>query len=779
MFERRTKIILGILIAFTIVLAVRAMQVQVLNHEYWSQQAVRIMTRPEYIETQRGRLLDRRGRVIAEDIPCIDACVDYRAISKQPDATWVREIAGSRLRNRMGAEYGRADRQQREQLLREEIARVQTDIKVMWETLARIGQLSMDQIDEIRQAIVWKVGARRRDLWYKKYRKAQKEQENAEPSAWYRRWLIEDTQQAPELDQFEVTLAEETQAHVVLRAIGNEARNYLGKNRDRFPGLKLVPSLHRYYPYQDTGAHFIGHISRVAKEDLQEDPNIGNSLRRYWPNDLVGRTGLEALCEPLLRGSRGRVERYLGDEQREQSRQEPIPGMDAATTIDIELQREVQAAFSDVLFEHRDADPLKAFQDKLAMPGAAVVIDVPTGEVLALASYPSYDLNTVDDLYATLLADEINRPLMNRATRLAVEPGSTVKPMVGLGAITQGAFRIDETVECTGFLVIGGRKYKGEGKCWVATNFLKRFGEAWVAHHPVPVPHPTGLLTFSDALERSCNVFFETVADRLGIDGIALWFGRFGLGRPTGIGIAESRGRLPGDWIPPERRRAAAWFSGIGQDQVLATPLQMANVAATIARRGVWMRPRLVPAGTETTARPADDGPDRVDLKLSTGALDAAWQGMINVVNGPAGTGKDLHRDDLVVAGKTGSAQAPPLRIILRDEAGRIVYRQITVRQKDDTGKDELVAREIPDRQPLELGTHAQPNPLAPWYRGTGDNEDRLSHAWVVGFAPADNPKIAFAVLVEYGGGGGATAAYVANRMLDACISHGYLSAKR
>ena len=176
-----------------------------------------------------------------------------------------------------------------------------------------------------------------------------------------------------------------------------------------------------------------------------------------------------------------------------------------------------------------------------------------------------------------------------------LQPGSTVKPMVGLTAITAGLASAAETVECTGYLVIDGK--------YTARQVLG--GEQVLREAPRPgrppprpwdAPHPTGYLDFGDALERSCNVYFETMANRLGLERLCVGFDRFGLGRPTGIGIAEARGRLPRDFDGPHtERQDKTWFSGIGQDPVAATPIQMANVAATIARGGVWMRPRLLP----------------------------------------------------------------------------------------------------------------------------------------------------------------------------------------
>jgi cell division protein FtsI/penicillin-binding protein 2 len=193
----------------------------------------------------------------------------------------------------------------------------------------------------------------------------------------------------------------------------------------------------------------------------------------------------------------------------------------------------------------------------------------------------------------------------------------------------------------------------------------------------------------------------------------------------------------------------------------------MANVAATIARDGVWVRPRLV--ADAAAARPVHDRqgnviPDRVDLRLSREGLAAAKEGMLKVVNSPAGTGKDLVAGDDVlkrvrIAGKTGTAQAAEFKFKVRDEQGKVIL--------GPNGK--------PLMQALTLSTPDAPNLLAPWYRGTGTSNQELNHAWFIGFAPADDPQIAFAVVLEYGGSGGRAAAAVARPVLSACIEHGYL----
>jgi penicillin-binding protein 2 len=281
-----------------------------------------------------------------------------------------------------------------------------------------------------------------------------------------------------------------------------------------------------------------------------------------------------------------------------------------------------------------------------------------------------------------------------------------------------------------------------------------------VAHHLIPFPHrgrygnPDGFLCFADALERSCNVYFETVADRLGMDRLCKWYDRFGLGHETGVGIAESTGRLPNSYPDAgAQQRSILWFSGIGQTRMLATPIQMANVAATVARNGIWMRPRLVGPGVATTPMKYKNDrhiPDRVDLQLSPESLAAAREGMVNVVNAPSGTGTEGHMDELLVAGKTGTAQASRLR------------------------PKELIDG-VEQRVELQPASWGHPTDT-PWYRGVGANGDKLNHAWFIGFAPANDPQIAFAVMLQYGGGGGTNAGPIAKRILIACAEHGYLT---
>ncbi len=764
MFERRLKIFLMVLMVVTAVIALKAAHIQVVEHEYWTERAADSMKRTIYVETTRGRILDRNGEELAVDLPCTDVVVDYRALTPEPDEKWVRSRALSRLRRHNWDAYLAADRPARRQMLEDEIAAVKADIESMWDVLADVTGTPRQRIDETRDNIVKRVEMRKRYIWYKGYERAVKQHEQAAPPPFWQRWLLGESVEGPKLEEFRIEVAEETQSHVIVGDISTEAINYLGKHIDRFPGMSLRPGVHRVYPFKDVAAHVLGRVAKVTREDLQKDPNPDDELRKYWQNDLIGRTGIEALAEPALRGSRGRMFRHFGVTQPIPDTP-PVPGQDVRITIDILLQQQIQEAFANATI------PINRNQSEThEMHGAAVVIDVPTGEILALVSYPSYDLNRFDELYASMVRDDINKRLLNRATQYPLEPGSTVKPIVGLGAISDGLIGAHGTIECTGYLVLDGRTYR-VGRCWVASKFASLLGERGVAHHPIPWSdaHPTGHLTYSDALQRSCNVYFETLADKMGLEGLSKWYRQFGLGMPVGIGIPESSGRLPDSFRgPADVRRSATWFAGIGQGQIAATPLQMANVSATIARYGTWIRPTLIRGETPIDQRLIRRGEgefakDRRQLPLDPAGLQQAHDGMERVVSTIAGTGHALHQARVSVAAKTGTAQAAKFSIPVRDENGEYV--------RDARGR---IVRRI-----LEPGRPGAPNPEAVWYLAFGEDGKDLNHGWVIGFAPADNPKIAFAVMVEYGGSGGGTAANITMKMLEACVEHGYLSPRK
>jgi penicillin-binding protein 2 len=536
----------------------------------------------------------------------------------------------------------------------------------------------------------------------------------------------------------------------------------LARQLDRFFALSLVPGKHRDYPRHRVACHIIGTIGPVGPQQIgANDPFGADELRSYRKTDQIGRGGIEALCEQALRGARGRVERIGGSEQ-VVSKLEPIPGRDVHLSIDADLQADLE----NILDEQRTtftSDGLPKTREH--EHGAAVVIKIDTGDVLALASNPGYDLNDLDVEYSLLAQDYINLPLLNRATQVAVEPGSTVKPIVGSGAITAGVITSHDRIPCNGTLIIDGKE-QAHGHCWIYE--LKKNDPTVIPSHNLAandnVLPPQGL-TITDGIERSCNVVFETVANRMGMDRLMYWYGQYGLGRPTGIGIDESPGRVfhPGKDDRKVTAQVLSWSAGIGEGVVHATPLQMANVAATVARGGIWMRPRLVQPQDSIAMTTRPDAatepsiPDRVDLHLTPEAIAAVQSGMYEVCNDRDGSGRAilpekqpvlLPKDPLDafhIAGKTGTAQSSQLTIPQRDAQGNIQYVKV------------------------EVGT--------PGTQGWYQDKDHFDHAWFIGYAPYEHPQLAFCVFVEYGEAGGRVAGPIAHDVLEACIQRGYLKA--
>jgi len=745
MFERRLQFLLICLGVVLFCLVARAVSVQVVGRSYWQEEAADAQQNQTLEPTVRGRILDCKGRELAVDLPCIDACVDYRAIkfdhTGDSDQRWLNNIARNRIKARLD-NYADLPLAERKKLLSAEVKNVLLDIDQMWIDLATVSHQKPQDLSDLRRQIIAKVEARRQIVWSAKYGKAVLKQ--SAPQPWYVRWLGGGGD--VDVEKFEVNVAEQTAAHVILPHISYELRNELAQQSDRYPGLVLQAGVMRSYPYGSAACQTIGRLSKVNAEDVKSDPNRDDPLLKYTANDDIGRDGLEAMLEDRLRGKRGvRVTDAAGHVISDTA---PVPGEDVQVTLDIALQAEIEKAFNTVKF-HAGGDVPDI---DIPMPGAAVVIDVPTGEVRALVSAPTYDLNQIDDLLPKLLVDKFNRPLINRAISNAAQPGSTVKPIVGLGAITQGIMHADQTILCSGFLIIGKHKYTQSYRCWT-----ERLSSP-VGYHKSPWrdPHPNGYLTFADALERSCNVFHETLGDKLGVGGLSFWFDKFGLGRKTGIGLpGEVRGSLP-DQMPGPKPRSMAWNSAIGEEDVTATPIQMANVAATIARGGIWMKPTLQPGETE-----------RVDLHLDPAAVEQAHIGMKNVVGRDAGTGNTAFMRDVLLAGKTGSAQTSPLVDIHRDPVTGKPLRDAHGRVKYDI---------------VPLGTSENPNPEVPWYRGLVDSKTHEqtvnpAHAWMIGYAPADQPKLAFACFVEHGGSGGVASGSIVKGVVAAAVDQGYIRA--
>jgi penicillin-binding protein 2 len=475
-------------------------------------------------------------------------------------------------------------------------------------------------------------------------------------------------------------------------------------HRFEFPGVDLATRQTRHYPFGKLGVHALGYVAAISEQDLE---HIDRSS--YTGTTLIGKLGIEASYETPLHGHNGYREILVNAQGRSVQRQgayapqlrseAPIAGDDSVLAIDLPTQQ----AAEDALGDHR---------------GAVVALDPSNGDVLALVSKPGFDPTLFArgirrDEYAILVNDP-DKPLLNRALRGTYPSGSTIKPALGLVALTDKAITADTKVLCMGTFSLPGSAH-----VWRADK-----GE------------PKGELDLTEAIARSSDVYFYRLAWRMGIDKLDEGLAPFGFGQLTGIDISGER---PGVLPSPAWKRTVfkhpadqVWFPGetvnlgIGQGYMLVTPLQLAHIAGVIAERGRNFKPRLV-MGT----RDADGHQKRlaaVEEKPVTGIAAADWDTVLNAMvavtrcDRYCGTGSiAFAKTPYTAAGKTGTAQ---------------VY---TVAQNAK-------------------------------YNAKTVDEKLRDHAWFIAFAPAEAPRIALAVLVENAGFGAANAAPVARKVIDAYL---------
>ncbi|MFC6632774.1 penicillin-binding protein 2 [Microbulbifer taiwanensis] len=455
-------------------------------------------------------------------------------------------------------------------------------------------------------------------------------------------------------------------------------------NEFRLPGVSVEAELVRYYPLTDLFAHSVGYVGRISERDLttftEED------VRRYRGTQSIGKAGLERSYEDLLLGevgyenvetnARGRVLKVL-------ERHDPKPGSELTLHLDARLQRAATEALGD-------------------RRGAVVAIDVKTGGVLAFVSKPSFDPNlfvtgiSFNDYRA--LSDSLDVPLFNRALQGQYAPGSTLKPMMGLGGLEAGVISAETTIKDPGH-------YKLPNDPRIYRDHIR-----WGHGNKVDL---------IQALEQSCDTFFWDMAYRWNIDSMHDIATRFGLGAKSGIDLPVERpGLFPSrDW--KRGARGLPWFPGdslnavLGQGFVLATPLQLAVMTATIANRGTHYKPQVVMAVDGVEQPP--EVLHHVEAKPEN--WDLVFKGMEAVVYNTRGTGKRAGRDlEFRVAGKSGTAQ-----IVGIAQGERYESEALKERHRDN--------------------------------------------ALFVAFAPLDDPQIAVAVLVENGESGGKVAAPVAREV--------------
>jgi penicillin-binding protein 2 len=452
----------------------------------------------------------------------------------------------------------------------------------------------------------------------------------------------------------------------VKRGVDFTAISWIEENSEQLPGVDYIIELQRGYPAGVMGSHVFGYSKEVNPAQLKAESDY------YNPGDLIGCVGIEKKYEKILRGKKGFNYILVDSKRREVGKYKngtkdvpSIKGQDLVLGIDLGIQKIAE-------------------EELKGRSGAIVAIEPETGEILAMTSAPDFDLNqfsytTPKDYLEELFTDPL-KPQFNRATMAAHPPGSTFKLLSAIAGLESGVIDENSTFYCAGGFTFG--------------RFFKCH-----AHH--------GSLNVIHAIEQSCNSFFYQLIFKVGLDRLAQYAARFGLGQKTGVDLSEEvKGLIPTSKYyekiyGPNWPQGILVSLGIGQGEISITPIQLAQYVALIANNGKSFVPHLVKGYLDENKKFIPLKYPEINTGISQRTFDIVKQGMFLVVNG-SGTATAIKTPEIQIAGKTGTAQNPH-------------------------GKD---------------------------------------HAWFICFAPFDHPKIAIAVLVENAGFGATWAAPIAKKMI-------------
>ncbi|MHA1575153.1 MAG: penicillin-binding protein 2 [Alphaproteobacteria bacterium] len=456
----------------------------------------------------------------------------------------------------------------------------------------------------------------------------------------------------------------------------NEMSLILSRKTD-LPGINIAVIPKRFYCFDNLAPHVLGFLGEVNFSEINK-----YKKRAYLPGDVIGKYGIEKLCEQTLRGKMGGMQTEVdvfGNRKKTLAEISPVSGKNTKIFIVPKLQKIACAQFKE-------------------KNGAVVAIDPNNGKILVLASFPSFNSNLfargIDIKEWRKLINNPFHPLLNKAIQSTFPPGSVFKVITAIAALEEKNFDPEKKFFCPGYFKLGNRKFN----CW------KKGGHGW--------------MNMKEAIVCSCDCYFYNISLRIGINKISHYAGLFGLGEKTGIDLpGEKPGFVPtAEW--KLKKYGSSWQKGetlnvsIGQGFLLTTPIQIAALFSGIATGGYIHKPTILIENGVTDAFPSvffkETGVSKKTLLFLKNALSA-------VVNSPGGTGAGAKLKNVLVAGKTGTAQVVSNRV-------------------DD--KDETV----------------------PWYI--------KDHAWFVAFAPVENPKIVVCVFVEHGGSGGRVAAPIAREII-------------
>lgn len=482
----------------------------------------------------------------------------------------------------------------------------------------------------------------------------------------------------------------------IAKDISQKSVAKIGEEKYKIYGISIVSVPKRYYPNGNLLSHTIGYVSKISSTEYEKKKEQG-----YNVNSVIGKAGIEQSFEKYLRGKDGVIKEEtdtLGNVSSQTETTEAKSGDNVTLTVDYRLQKVAEESLLNAINGLQNGTLVgKKFSD--ANAGAVVVLDVDSGEVLASASYPTYDINSLIGGISlkdwNALQNNSLHPMLNRVVSGTYSPGSTFKMLVGMAGLMNGKITVDEKYYDPGIYPYGYHP-----KCWLYTD--RHMTHGWI--------------NIEGAIKGSCNCYFYEVGRRIGISEIVKYAKLFGLGQKTGIELSgEVAGTIAGADDKSEDGLKSPWYLGdtlsaaIGQSGSSYTPIQLANYIATIANGGKLNKVSLIKSVDNEVAGTSESLADinkytseytgvnfeEKDLNINSEYIDAIKKGMLSVTSETGGTSYIVFKNsDIQVAGKTGTAQVP-----------------------------------------------------------NGNNNGIF-----VGFAPYDNPKIAVVAVIEHGGEGTYTA---------------------
>lgn len=702
MFERRLRWFVILVALVTVPILARLIDIQLVHAEKYEQMSERLLPRSQkYLRAPRGSIIDRAGRVLVNDIPAADISVHYAVLAGTPAAR--SQYLRAQARKQRDAGSGQATTAML-------AAELDEAITPTWKRLAELTGRDPNDFLQVADQVRRRVSRIKESV----------EQRTGGPQP----------------------IREETAFHPLLEGLDDAAAFEVRKEFEgRCPWLTVSPGSRRVAENADSVVHLLGRLSSASNQRIESDPFSDDELRRLRPGDVCGISGVERACDALLRGTRGVM--TLEADGTVVERTDAVRGQDIYLTIDTAVQEQV-------------LEILKHAVDEGENPagGSAVVIDVSSREVLALASYPTYPFDSFSSEFRALRDDTRLTPLRFRAISNEYPPGSVCKTITLTGALSDGAITPQTRFECTGVFAADQAEHF---RCWIYNQYGATHGSQ----------------TAEDAIRNSCNIFCYHTGERMGARRLCEWYRFMGLGESQGTGlIEEADGRVPtDDWLQDNFGRdfqtSDAWNYAIGQGEVTATPLQMANLAATLAA-GYWEPVVIMKDEAGNVLRFSDQDPRRLDEN----AMRVIRTGMWRVVNEPGATAYHarLDRNDYHLCGKTGSAQTEPL----------VIDSEYTLEWPDGR-RESMVARSeegalanFSGEKPAIVGRRAHQR-----YPARQPGEKMPSHAWFMGFVqPAATPRgnaprgrtFAICVMIEFGGGGGRVAGPVARDIAQALL---------